>query len=329
MELPVIYVFTHDSIGVGEDGPTHQPIKQIASLRSIPGLIVLRPADASEVVEAWKVIKKLQAGDPEAKARFSRPVQMQILLGVLHAVSYAHRQGFVHRDLKPANIMVGPFGEVTVVDWGIAKRVKNADGTPARSTSGEVPAAGAPEARETSRDAVLKTRQGSLVGTPLYMSPEQARGDHETLDFRSDLYSIAVIFHELVTLKHYLDGRKSLQEVIDGVQTVLPAFPSLAPKPGEEAAPCELSWLFDKGLAKDPGKRFQSADAMIQQLQDVLDGRFEVQCSRTAMKRGLHAGLQGIDKYPAAWMVGGPMVVLFALGSMGWAIFQLVRWATS
>jgi transketolase len=59
MELPVIYVFTHDSIGVGEDGPTHQPIEQFASLRSIPGLIVLRPADAGEVVEAWKIVMKL------------------------------------------------------------------------------------------------------------------------------------------------------------------------------------------------------------------------------------------------------------------------------
>ena len=56
MELPVIYIFTHDSIGVGEDGPTHQPIEQLASLRTIPGLIVLRPADANEVAEAWKVI---------------------------------------------------------------------------------------------------------------------------------------------------------------------------------------------------------------------------------------------------------------------------------
>ncbi|MEW4526679.1 transketolase [Maioricimonas sp. JC845] len=59
MELPVIYVFTHDSIGVGEDGPTHQPIEQLASLRSIPGLIVLRPADASEVVEAWRTTLQL------------------------------------------------------------------------------------------------------------------------------------------------------------------------------------------------------------------------------------------------------------------------------
>jgi transketolase len=59
MELPVIYVFTHDSIGVGEDGPTHQPVEQLPSLRAIPGLIVLRPADANEVAEAWKVIMKL------------------------------------------------------------------------------------------------------------------------------------------------------------------------------------------------------------------------------------------------------------------------------
>jgi len=56
MELPVIYIFTHDSIGVGEDGPTHQPVEQLASLRAVPGLITLRPADANEVVEAWKVI---------------------------------------------------------------------------------------------------------------------------------------------------------------------------------------------------------------------------------------------------------------------------------
>jgi len=60
MEIPVIYIFTHDSIGVGEDGPTHQPVEQLISLRAIPGLITLRPADANEVVEAWRVIMQLQ-----------------------------------------------------------------------------------------------------------------------------------------------------------------------------------------------------------------------------------------------------------------------------
>ena len=60
MELPTIYVFTHDSIGLGEDGPTHQPIEQLASLRAMPGLMLIRPADANEVVEAWKVIMQLE-----------------------------------------------------------------------------------------------------------------------------------------------------------------------------------------------------------------------------------------------------------------------------
>ena len=60
MEIPVIYIYTHDSIGVGEDGPTHQPVDQVASLRAIPGLIIIRPADANEVVEAWRVIMQFR-----------------------------------------------------------------------------------------------------------------------------------------------------------------------------------------------------------------------------------------------------------------------------
>jgi len=60
MEIPVIYIWTHDSIGLGEDGPTHQPVEQLPSLRAIPGLTLMRPADANEVVEAWKVIMKLR-----------------------------------------------------------------------------------------------------------------------------------------------------------------------------------------------------------------------------------------------------------------------------
>ena len=71
MEIPTVWIFTHDSIGVGEDGPTHQPIEQLASLRAIPGLLVLRPADANEVVEAWRVIMELEAraGRPRVDAR--------------------------------------------------------------------------------------------------------------------------------------------------------------------------------------------------------------------------------------------------------------------
>src|SRR6266516_7738145 len=62
MEIPTIEVFTHDSIGVGEDGPTHQPIEQLASLRAIPGLVTIRPGDANEVAEAWRLIMAMHHG---------------------------------------------------------------------------------------------------------------------------------------------------------------------------------------------------------------------------------------------------------------------------
>ena len=61
MELPVVYIFTHDSIGLGQDGPTHQSVEQLVALRAIPGLTTLRPADANEVVEAWRVIASLKS----------------------------------------------------------------------------------------------------------------------------------------------------------------------------------------------------------------------------------------------------------------------------
>ena len=60
MELPTIWIFTHDSIGVGEDGPTHQPVEQLISLRAVPGLITIRPGDANEVAEAWRALLQME-----------------------------------------------------------------------------------------------------------------------------------------------------------------------------------------------------------------------------------------------------------------------------
>ena len=76
------------------------------------------------------IIARLKAGDAAAHARFTMEVRIQIFLSVLNAMAYAHQQGFIHRDLKPANIMVGPYGEVTVMDWGLAKRIRGAEQTP-------------------------------------------------------------------------------------------------------------------------------------------------------------------------------------------------------
>ena len=115
MELPVIYVFTHDSIGLGEDGPTHQPIEQLIALRSIPGLITLRPADANEVTEAWRAIIRLRH-QPACLVLSRQP------LPTIDRARYAPAEGVSRgayiladpQNAKPAVILIGTGSEVAL-----------------------------------------------------------------------------------------------------------------------------------------------------------------------------------------------------------------------
>ena len=134
MELPVIYVFTHDSIGVGEDGPTHQPVEQLIALRSIPGLITLRPADANEVVEAWRVVIGLQ--HQPACLVLSRQA-----LPTFDRTRYAPASGLRRGayiladapDRKPAVILIGTGSEVVLCIDAYEELKRN--GVPARVVS--------------------------------------------------------------------------------------------------------------------------------------------------------------------------------------------------
>jgi transketolase len=134
MELPVVYVFTHDSIGVGEDGPTHQPIEQVASLRAIPGLIVLRPADANETVEAWKVIMRLH--HEPAVLVLTRQAVPTIDRGKYAAASGVAQGAYVLADApggKPDVLLLGTGSEV-VLCLDAYERLK-AEGIKARVVS--------------------------------------------------------------------------------------------------------------------------------------------------------------------------------------------------
>jgi serine/threonine-protein kinase len=115
-------------------------------------------------------------------------------LDVCNAVDYAHSRGVIHRDLKPANIIVGKYGETLVVDWGLAKSVGRADPSVGEQTI-------APSASGSS-----ETLPGSAVGTPAYMSPEQARGDLNRLGPRSDVYSLGATLYCLLTGKPPFEG---------------------------------------------------------------------------------------------------------------------------
>ena len=115
MEIPVIYIFTHDSIGVGEDGPTHQPIEQLAHLRAMPGLIMIRPCDANEVREAWKVI--LQLHHEPAVLVLSRQAVPTIDRAKFAAASGLARGAYVLADAPDADpevILIGTGSEVSL-----------------------------------------------------------------------------------------------------------------------------------------------------------------------------------------------------------------------
>lgn len=134
MELPVIYIYTHDSIGVGEDGPTHQPVEHLASMRAIPGLVVLRPGDANEVVESWRVVMKLR--HEPAVLVLSRQA-----LPTLDRTKYAAAAGvakgaYVLADAAPGTpevILIGTGSEVSLV-VNAFEQLK-ADGVKARAVS--------------------------------------------------------------------------------------------------------------------------------------------------------------------------------------------------
>jgi serine/threonine protein kinase len=116
-------------------------------------------------------------------------------LGVCDAIAYAHSKGVLHRDLKPANIMLGPYGETLVVDWGLAKVVGGSETPAARKN---VPAPGVEDS--------AATHAGTILGTPAYMSPEQACGDVSGLSSASDVYSLGATLYWLLTGKPPFGG---------------------------------------------------------------------------------------------------------------------------
>jgi eukaryotic-like serine/threonine-protein kinase len=147
-----------------------------------------------------------------------RPRLLNIALQVAQAVAYAHDKGVIHRDLKPANVMVGAFGEVQVMDWGLAKVLPIADcGLPIADLKTEeraaAPASANPQSAIHNPQSRLETEAGWILGTPAYMPPEQANGDSARLDRRADVFGLGAILCEILTGEPPYVGQSS-----EGVQ---------------------------------------------------------------------------------------------------------------
>ncbi|MBI4704742.1 MAG: serine/threonine protein kinase [Deltaproteobacteria bacterium] len=236
------------------------------------------------------IIDKLDQGDPEYQARYSFERRVEIFTGLLHALQLAHDRGIVHRDVKPANVMVGRYGEVVLMDWGIAKTLGAAEGP---TEAEAVPAARA--------GRMSTTQVGTLVGTPAYMAPEQAAGANALVDRRSDLYSACVLLHELMTLRHYLEGHESVEtmlQAIIGEPFGFARLVQLSDHPPRPAPPVEFLHFVAKGLSKKPGQRFQSAAEMIAALGGMLAGQVRVQCHATLAKRAARELGRFVDRHP-------------------------------
>jgi len=254
------------------------------------------------------IIEKLAAGDPTYLERFSIERRVEIFMALLEAVAFAHSRGIIHRDIKPANIMVGAYGEVVLMDWGIAKdRSAAADSVAAEQAPSNGGAAFASSAPSLSRSAALETQAGQLVGTPFYMSPEQARG--EPVDERSDLYSLTLVFREMLALDHPLSEKRSMAEVIDAV--IHEPVPNIffCVNPGGTGIPAELGHFVHRGLQKDAALRFQTAADMLTRLRDRAEGEIHVECPVTFMKSRAGKWERFVDRHP----VGA--VVLAAFGA--------------
>ncbi|GGW43141.1 protein kinase [Streptomyces caelestis] len=152
-----------------------------------------------------------------------------IVSGVLEALAYSHQHGIVHRDIKPANVIITHSGAVKVMDFGIARALHGAQST--------------------------MTQTGMVMGTPQYLSPEQALG--KAVDHRSDLYATGCLLYELLALRPPFTGETPLSVVYQHVQDI-PTPPSET----SDACPPELDGMVMRSLAKEPDDRFQTAEEM-------------------------------------------------------------------
>jgi len=203
-------------------------------------------------------------------------------VSLCQAVGYAHSKGVFHRDLKPENVMIGPFGETLVVDWGLAKVAGESDNQDAAASL----------MIEAGDDGAL-TRAGTVMGTPLYMSPEQAQGRMSAVDARSDVWSLGAMLFEVLTGEQFwnLGARRIIESHCRS------EVPPIATRLGE--APAPLAAILLKAMSADPAERYADGSAVAA----------EVEAWRTGGMVEAHVySVEELAQQEAANVAGAPLV---------------------
>lgn len=186
---------------------------------------------------------------------------MRIFLSICQAIAYSHSKHILHRDLKPENIIVGQYGQIVILDWGLAKLIKSAEEEGPAKEEGE---------EENSRRLHHLTNIGKVVGTVAYMAPERALG--QPANVQTDIYSLGVILYQLLTLKHpfHRESLKSFRKNMHMEKLIDPI--EIAPY---RDIPRSLSLVVLKCLAPNPEQRYQTVDELIHDIENYLEGRSE------------------------------------------------------
>ena len=222
-----------------------------------------RPFFTMKMVHGYSLAEMIERAEKESAGSERKRLTevLNIFLKICDGIAYAHSHDIIHRDLKPDNIMVGDFGEVYVMDWGLAKILSEED---------DECRYGLVIDRSNDQTDTMKTMTGSVVGTPVYMSPEQARGLVSRMDERSDIYSLGALLYELVALQSPFP-RENAWEVLSKIQHEIPPSPSQTRR-GRNLPP-ELDTIIMKCLEKNREDRYPSVQDLKEEIELFLSGR--------------------------------------------------------
>ena len=218
------------------------------------------------------VIRKLHDGDPEYLENYTLDKLLLVFIKICNGVAFAHSKGVLHLDLKPENIQLGDFGEVIIMDWGLAKVITEKE-----------PDATAPPEMDF---PVLENRTGDGIrkGTPGYMAPEQAAGKNSEKDFRTDVYSLGAILYSMLTFLNPLQGKTLKEMLAETINGIIVPPSKRAP---DRIIPSSLEAVVMKAMAVKPADRYQGAKELRNDVLAFLSGHATHAERATPLKKAL------------------------------------------